>query len=387
MRRRWLISLWLLPLLLASACGSSDETPAGTEGGTVGDRYLRLFEVRDFGSALFVYDAAVPPNLAQLLNPGLTDDTPEEDTVAVPVPADGTLLGSYHVRRRDGTNEVWLSYDVPGTDTEVEVMLRELLDETPWQVTGGQSNELFGAISFQSTVSGDLEGFATVQALPSTPTYSVTVERDGQTLALELPRGAFIPEIDARYRVLSSGLEITRVLSDQLLREGDVLVAVGDIAVSSERDLFTAFRALGEDGEPRTAVLYRLTILSPATVEEPVFVTPRERPVPNDFPAEFLLIDDLTVVEVTWNSEAAGDLYQVTMVTDRSAFEVADDYRGAIDTAGWELTGDEAQGFATTLNFVDEPNGLLGIANIDEFDSDDDLVAVILQVQVTRGTN
>jgi len=381
------MSLWLFPLLLAAACGSSDEPSAGTEGRTVGDRYLRLFEVRDFGASLFVYDAELPPNLARILNPGLTDDTPADDIVAIPVPPDGILLGSYHVRRRDGTNEVWLAYDVPGVDTDVEVTLRALLDETPWQVTGGQSNELFGAVSFQSTVSGDLEGFATVQALPSTPTYTVSVERDGQTIDLELPRGAFIPEIDARYRELSSGLEITRVLSEDSIQEGDVLVAVSGVSVSSERDLFAAYRALAEVGEPRTAVLYRLTVLSPATIEEPVFVTPRARPVPEEFPAPFLLIDDLTVVEATWNNEPAGDLYQVTMVTERSAFEVAEDYRAAVETAGWDLTGDEAEGFATTLNFVDEPNGLQGIANIDQFDSDDDLIAVILQIQVSRGSN
>ncbi len=381
------MTLLIAPLLVALACGDSEEAPTGTEGGSVGDRYLRLFEVRDFGASLFVYDAELPPDLARLLNPGLTDDTPEDDIVSIPVPAEGELLGSYHIRRRDGTNEVWLSYDVAGVDTVVEESLRELLDETPWQVTGGQSNELFGAISFQSTVSGDLEGFATVQALPSTPTYPVTVERDGATVELELPRGAFIPQIDARFRELSSGLEVTEVLSDELLREDDVIVAVGEVSVASERDLYTGFRSLADLGEPRTAVLYRLTIVSPSPAEDPIFITPRERPLPEDFPAEFLVAGDLSVVDVTWNSEAAGDIYQVTMVTPRSAFQVADDYRSALESEGWALTGDEAQGFATTLSFEDEPSGLQGIATIDEFESDDELVSVILQLQAVRGVN
>jgi hypothetical protein len=381
------MTLLIAPLFLAFACGDSETTPASTAGSSVGDRYLRLFEVRDFGASLFVYDEALPPDLARLLNPGLTDDTPEDDIVSIPVPADGVLLGSYHIRRRDGTNEVWLSYDVPGVDTAVEESLRELLDETPWQVTGGQSNELFGAVSFQSTVSGDLEGFATMQALPSTPTYPVTVERAGQTVELELPRGAFIPQIDARFRELSSGLEVTDVLSEDLLRADDVIVAVGGVAVETERQLFTAFRSLADLGEPRTAVLYRLTIVSPSLAEDPIFITPRSRPLPEGFPAAFLVPEALSVVDVTWNSEATGDIYQVTMVTSRSAFDVADDYRSALESEGWELTGDEAQGFGTTLNFEDEPNGLLGIATIDEFEADDDLVSVILQVQAVRGAN
>ena len=50
----------------------------------------------------------------------MTADTPEEDLVSIPVPEGATLLGSYHIRRRDGTNEIWLAYDVPGSDVDVE---------------------------------------------------------------------------------------------------------------------------------------------------------------------------------------------------------------------------------------------------------------------------
>ena len=385
LRSRAAFFLAIVPLLLALACGGSDEEPARTDGTSVGDRYLRLFEARELGASLFVHDGALPPSLARLVNPGLNEDTPEDDIVSIPVPADGELLGSYLIRRRDGTIEVWLSYDVPGADVDVETTMRELLDETPWQVTGGQSNELFGVVSFQSTVSGDIEGFATIQPLPSSATYLVQVDRDGQVLDLELPRGSFMPEIDARFRELSSGLEVTQVLSDDQLQAGDVILAVGETAVEDERDLYEALRALASTGEPRAAVLYRLQFVSPAPADDPIFVTPPTRPLPDGFPADFLVSSDLSVLDVSWSSEAAGDLYQLTMVTPRSAFEIADDYRSALETAGWELTGDEAQGFGTTLSFEDEPNGLSGIATIDEFDADDDLVAVILQVQAVRG--
>lgn len=385
--RRPFLALTLLLLLFVAACGDAEEPIAGTEGGNIGDRYLRLIEVRDIGASLFVYEGELPPNLAELLNPGMTADTPLEDLVSVPVPEGAVLLGSYHIRRRDGANEIWLAYDMPGSDVDIERIEHDLMDQTPWQVTGGQSNEVFAIVSFQSTVSGDIEGFVTIQALPSTPSFTVTVERDGQTLELELARGAFIPEIDARFRELRDGLEVTDVLSDDQLHEGDLLVAVGDVPVVDQRDLFAAFRALGVLGEPRSALLYRLTVVSPVTVEDRVFVLPAARPLPEGFPAEFLVSDDLSVVDISWDSQTSGEIYQIRLLTERSAFDVAEDYRDALASAGWNLVSDEAQGFGTVLNFEDAANGVVGIASIDQFPDDEELNSVILQIQVGRGTN
>jgi hypothetical protein len=102
-RRRRLPLVAVLSLFLAAACGSSDDPEVVTQGNSVGDRYVRLFEVRDFGASLFVYNAALPPNLSQLLNPELIDTTPEEDIVSVPVPPEAVLLVSYAFVGRDGT--------------------------------------------------------------------------------------------------------------------------------------------------------------------------------------------------------------------------------------------------------------------------------------------
>jgi len=225
-----LIAALLSSIVLTAACGggADEEAFTGTEGRGGADRYLRLFEVADSGSSLFVHERALPPTLAEMLNPGLTDDTPDEDVVALLVHPDGVLLGSYHVRRRDGTNEIWIMFDVPGGDAEVAAAVQQQMDETPWQVTGGQSNELISAVLFQSTVSGEIDGFVAAQALPSTPTFSVTVERDGERVELELARGASSPELDLRYRELVEGLEVTEVLSEVAFEEGDLIVAVGD---------------------------------------------------------------------------------------------------------------------------------------------------------------
>ena len=382
--RRWLIAaLLVLSVSLVACGGEQDEEPAGTEGQAGADRYLRLFEVSDFGSSLFVYERGVPPALVELLNPGLTDETPAEDIVSLPVHPDGVLLGSYLVRRQDGSHEVWMMFDVAAPDTDVEVTIRQQMDQTPWQVTGGQSNELLSAVTFQSTVSGDIEGFVTVQALPSTPTFPVTVQRDGAELELELPRGAAAPELDLRFRELTDQLEVTEVLLDLSFEVGDVIVAVGGRAVTDEQTLYEALRALRSDGEPRTSLLYRLTIQSPSAAPEPAFVLPLARPLPEDFPAPFLVIDGLTPVDVNWGKDPV-ERYQVTLVTSRSAFDVAEQFRVLLAEAGWELTDDQAQGFGTILSFENVDSGFQGVANIDQFPADESLNAVSIQIQATN---
>ena len=384
--RRLLIAALLSSIVLTAACGggADEEAFTGTEGRGGADRYLRLFEVADPGSSLFVYERALPPTLAEMLNPGLTDDTPDEDVVALLVHPDGVLLGSYHVRRRDGTNEIWIMFDVPGGDAEVAAAVQQQMDETPWQVTGGQSNELISAVLFQSTMSGEIEGFVAVQALPSTPTFSVTVERDGERVELELARGASSPELDLRYRELGEGLEVTEVLSEVAFEEGDLIVAVGDQVVSDERELFEALRALAGTGELHSSVLYRLTIQALSAPAEAVFVLPTARPLPKGFPATFLVSAGLTPVDVNWANQVEGEIYQVMLVTTRSTFEIAEEYRELLDAAGWELTDDQAQGFGTILSFEDAGGGYAGIANIDQFPADESLNSVTIQIQATN---
>lgn len=389
MRRNWFAALLIITVSLGVTCGNSDSTPIGSSGDNVGDRYLRLFEASEFGSSLFVYDGVLPPNLKELLNPELTDQALPDDVVSISAPVGSVLLGSYDIRLQDGTHEIWIAYDVPGTDPVVERQVRELMDESPWQVTGGQSNELLGVVSFQSTVSGDIEGLVTIQALPSTLTFPVTVERDGRELQLDLARGGFIPQIDAKFRELSNRLVVTDVLPDTEFQVGDVLVAVDNSFVNSDRDMNTALRTLGQDQDrdPRTAIVYRLTILSAVTFPEPMFVMPLSRPLPDGFPASFLIFDYLSVLEVKWTRQSAGTVYEVTMITERSAYDIADDYREKLTSVEWELLGDEAEEFATVLNFSDDANGLTGIVNIDEFSADKTMNKVVLQIQVLRRSN
>mgnify|MGYP001174563076 CR=1 FL=1 len=389
MCRNWFATLLLVTVSLGFACDTSDSSPARSAGENVGDRYLRLFEAGEFGSSLFVYNAELPPNLTELLNPGLTAQTPPDDIVSIPAPADGVLLGSYDIRLQDGTHEIWIAYDVAATDPVVERQVRELMDKSPWQVTGGQSNELLGLVSFQSTVSGDINGLVTIQALPAALTFPVTVERDGRELQLELSSGAFIPQIDARFRELSNRLEVTHVFPDADFHVGDILVAVDKSLVGNDRDMNIALRKLGQDQgrEPRTAVIYRVTIIPPVTFPEPVFAMPLSRPLPDGFPATFLIFDYLSVLEVKWTHQSAGIVYEVTTVGDRSAYDIASDYREKLASVEWKLLSDEAEGFATVLNFADAEDGLTGIATIDQFRANTSLNKVVLQIQVLRHSN
>ena len=75
------------------------------------------------------------------------------------------------------------------------------------------------------------------------------------------------------------------------------------------------------------------------------------------------------------------------MVGDRSAYDIASDYREKLASVEWKLLSDEAEGFATVLNFADAEDGLTGIATIDQFRANTSLNKVVLQIQVLRHSN
>ncbi len=374
--------------MLVVACGGDDvEAPVSSEGRGVGDRYFRIFEVADFGDSLTVYDQELPPDLASLLNPGLDlSAEQDQDMVRFPVHPAGVLLGSYEVGRHDGSTEIWMMFDVPGAAEETEATLVSQLDETPWQLTGGQSNELLSAISFRSTVSAAIDGFATVQALPSTATFMVTVERGGETLQLELPRDAWLPELDLRYRTLSRGLEVTEVLRGGDFVIGDLIVAIGadetdGQPVSDQDSLWVALRAVSRAGEQHAGVTYRLTIQPGNSPPDPTFQLPAARPLPPAFPAAFLLGDDLTTLEVRWARQEAGNAFQVTAVTELPSSALTEAIRERLEVAGWELTGDQAEGFATVLSIADGDGRYAGTVRIDVFVVDDSFNSVTIELQ------
>ncbi len=291
----------LLPVLLA-ACGGGEDS---VQGGLLSERFLRLGE--DLETEVEVYDGALPPALSDALNPDRTEETPDEDLVALPVHPNGVLLGSYRLRRDDGINTFILFYDVDGDDRTVEAALREQLDQSPWQVIGGQSTESLSWVSFQSTISGDVDGQAAITPLP--PVES----EDGGTLTL-------------------------------------------------------------------SNIVYFLNV-QPAIPPDPrPFVLPPSREPPADFPLPFLL-EGMDVLSMAWLTQPGSTLYQATLLSRESSFDVAERYRLAFAAAGWEVQEDRAVGFATVVSFASEDGTAVAQLTIDSFEEDDSYTAVRLQLQ------
>lgn len=301
--RSLLAALLVLPLLLA-ACGGSDDG-ARDLGSELSDRFLRLGE--DLRTEVEVFEGALPPTLSDALNPGRTPETLDEDLVAIPVHPDGELLGSYRLRRPDGIDSFFLFYDVPQSDRDVEVALRQQLDQTPWQVVGGQSGGSISTVRFRSTVSGDIDGQAAITPLP-----------------------------------------------DRVTEDG------GSTPVSN--------------------IIYILQVQPAEAPEPPPFVLPPSREVPVDFPLPFLL-DGMDVLTVAWGTQPGATIYQATLLSSESAFDVAERYRNGFEAAGWQLDDDRAVGFATVLAFSLDEGASMAQLTIDAFEQDDSFTAVQLRLQ------
>lgn len=286
--------------LVLAACGGDGGD--GGDGGRLADRILRLG--KDLTTVVDVRSAELPTGMSAALNPGLTDNTPQEDIVALPVHPDGELIGSFRIVAPDGVVSFYLLYDIPLDDRTVNADLMRQLDESPWQVVAGQSTETQSAIQFQSTVSGDMEGRAFIRPVP---------EPDG------------------------------------LL----------------------------------TSVVYILQIRPPKLTEAPDFELPAPRPVPDDFPAPFLVLEGMTPITVQWSSSPAGDSYQMVLLTLESAFDVAAEYRERFEAEGWELTDDRAIGFATVLDFQSSDGATQGNLSADSFADDDSYTSVVLDLLVS----
>ena len=309
---RWgIASAAVAAAVLLAACGGDggdDGEGAASAGGALADRILSLGEDRE--TRVEVLQGQIPVDLSEILNPGVTSDTPQEDLIALPVHQDGTLVGSFRIERPDGVVTFYLLYDVPQDDLTVEQQLLRDLDETPWQVVAGQSTVTQAAIRFQSTLSSDINGTAFIRAV------AVVEGADG---------------------------------------------AAG----------------------PLTSAIYIVEVRPPELSDAPDFELPSARPVPEDFPAPFLLLADMTPISVLWSSQAAGDSYQLVLLTRESAFDIAEQYRDRLEAEGWELVDDRAVGFATVLDFQSDDGRTQVTVTADAFADDDLYTSVLLELLVS----
>ena len=246
--------------------------------------------------------------------------------VALPVHPEGMLLGSVLTRRINGELAFFIVYDTPGPQVDAELLVSEQLDQSPWQVTGGRSSEDLGFFQYQNTISADITGF--VWILPRT--------------------------------------EDPAAMGDEAEADG---TADADAAGAVESG-------------PGSTVIYLIQAQPAIPADEPPFEFPQDgRPLPDGFPAAFLLEGDQTIVELFWSSQPGATGYQLRVLTPGSSFEATELYRERIEAQGWEITDDQAVGFATVLEFASEDGSLQGSASFDTFEEDEDYTQITLQIQ------
>ena len=367
------------------ACNGGDEAPPPS-GATLAERWIRAGEENTAGVA--VYERALPPYLVDLLNPDADADTPPEDLVAFPVHPDGELLGSYVLRRPDGSQIAWLFYDVPSNSMgDVMATVTDQLDTSPWQVvsqSGSRSNRL---IAFESTRTEDITGNAIAERTPDTADFTITVERGDEEVTLTIPRTAAVPQIEAAF---NDALVVEDVFPGFArsagLQQDDRVIRVGETEVSTRQGLQRALEALAAE-EPVVSLLYLIQFAPPLQAETPPFVPAEGLALPADFPAlEVWQPFQLDSFEST--QDPSGDYYFAAMFTPDTPTSAANQVRDALESAGWEITSDEAAGFGTSLEFAHADAELVGFVSIDQSGLDDTLTQVLVQIQTgTTGPN
>ena len=265
----------------------------------------------------------------------IRDDLFLSEIAALPVHPDAVLVASGRIDNPDGQQRYFIVFDLVGSSTEIEQTIAEQLDQSPWQVTGGQSSQEIAIVQYQSTMSADIQGVAWVQPIQSSATLDAAAATE----------------------------------------EGDDGEGADDATPAVEG--------------PLSSLLYLVQVLPSATADDEAddFELPAARPLPHEFPAAFLVDEDMTVIGSAWNRQPGGIAYQVTVLVPGSSFDFAESYRERFETEGWELTTDDAVGFATLLGFASESDGIQGQIQLDAFAEDEGYTEIVISLQVTSRTS
>ncbi len=369
----------LFLVLLTAGCRGDSTEPTGAE---LAERWLRLGE--DVGTGVIVYERALPPLLVDLLNPTASDDASEDDLIRLPVHPAGELLGSYVLRRANGSYLLWLFYDVANAEVGgVTSDVSGQLDESPWQVVGQQGNRAYTVVQFQSTRGDDVSGTAIVEPGTSTSGFEVVVDRDGSEVRLEVERAASVPVLEADLQddltVRSTQAGLARAAG---LQADDRVVSVGGTPVTNRQELDRALAALGEGPGP-VGVTYLLQIAPARTPEAASYVPREDLSLPEGFPLRDALTS-LTVDQYQTFLNPTGDFYGASLLTEETTSVVSARMRDALAADNWEIVSDQPLGFATALEFVNDGGTLQGSMQIDLFSEDESFAQVVVQIQTAQ---
>ncbi len=293
-------------LSMLSACSGGVWFGSGTPdggGAVLAERILRLGEPAK--TKLEVRQGELPADLKTVLNPDATKDTPAAELASIPVYPGSKLSGSFRMERPDGTLAYFLLYDAEAKAEDVEPAVAKLVNESPWQTIGGQSNDAVAALRFQNTTSSDVSGTVAIQSVP-----------------------------DA-------------------------------------------------NGKPRTSVIYILEVEPKTPPKNEPYALPSARPLPAGLPADFVF-DGMTPVSVQWAAVPQGKSYQMQLLTKQSSLDVTERYKDTFKRLGWTLAGDEARGFATSLEFEKDGGTSQATVGIDAFEEDAAYTAVAFQLRLSR---
>ena len=375
MRRGLLALLALLAVLaLTPLAASCSNKKAGDDGALLTERWLRVGE--DPSAEILVYAAKLPPDLVDLLNP----DPSTSNKLQLPVHPSGKLVGSYVVRKPDGSHLVWLIYDVAEAPSAVVKKVQEQLDARPWQVVGAQADPSGTLLRFQSSSGSDLQGTAIVNQRPATTSYELVIERGGKQVKLDVKRGSTVPELAAS---LGDDLVVKRVDTGAAkaagLKEGDKVVKVGATAVTDRKTLAAAQQALAAEKTPSTNVTYVVQITPTAEVDKRAFVESPSLTLSDKFPVK-AFFDGLIVTESQWVQQAGGSGFSATAITKDGSTAVAGRLKEALQKDGWQILQDVPSGGTTQMQFQ-HSDGRSGVVEIGPFEPDSSYTQVALQVQ------
>ena len=372
----------VLNITVPQSGGGSAASGGGSAAQKMAERWLR----DDAATGVEVYPGAVPPALDYLLNGTVTNPA---DRITLPTAPGARLVGSSFLKQPDGGDLVWLMYDADGDVATVAQAVAGQMDKTPWQVTAQIAQETERVVQFQNSRLADLEGSVIVRLAPNASSYRLVVARGGQETTLNVKLTALAPSIGAETQ---PNLTVSRVQAgpEQAagLRQGDQIVRVNDTAVKNPAELAAALQGAALSGAPKSSLMYVLQSHAPEPAVGAVSTfAPPQKPLalPQEFPAQQAW-QGLTVVRYAFGQQQGGRAYRASLVSKDSAAAVAGKVRDGLKAAGWQITQDQPQGFATQLQIAHTGQGLVGQVGIDQFPQDSAYIQVVVQIQSGQAT-